>query len=516
MSSPATPRPPVTADLVYRFGLFELCAKSGELRRKGHIQRLPEQPLQILLTLLESPGEVVSREALRARLWPVNTFVDFEIGLNAAMKRLRRALSDDAVNPIFIETLPKRGYRLIAPVTCHGRAGGEISRETSRTETGSESSAGGRVRRQLVLGIALAVSLLILAITAMLALRARKVPVAPSGSNSTAGIVATQRNGQAYELYLRSLTYKLEPPDNSQAIELLERSTALDPGSARAWYELAHRYHFEYSVAARGQSFLQLALQANRHALELAPDFSQARLHQVTLATEGGRLGSAYDAALAMIRANPQDGNAHFALSYVLRYGGMWEEAAKECELALKFDSSNPTFRSCSFVFIELGRADRARAFADLDPLSSYTRFRRTDLAILANDKAAALQETRSIHLIQQGWRDYPEARMVEAFLSGTPQETVLNWSRESEALYDRINLSEGYFVTARYQSWVGQSEPALRLLRRAVANNYCFYPVIETDPFLANVRMRPEYAELKKAGVACHDEFRAHMEKAR
>ena len=117
MSSPVTPAPAESSEIVYRFGLFELHSGNGELRRNGHLQRLPEQPLLILLALLERPGEIVSRETLHERLWPENTYVDFELGLNAAIKRLRRALFDDAVNPRFIETLPKRGYRLIVPVT---------------------------------------------------------------------------------------------------------------------------------------------------------------------------------------------------------------------------------------------------------------------------------------------------------------------------------------------------------------------------------------------------------------
>ena len=99
-----------------RFGLFEADLQSGELSRQGTKVRLQEQPFQILTLLLEKPGEVVTREELRARLWPADTFVDFDHGLNAGMKRLRDALGDSAENPRFIETLARRGYRFIAPV----------------------------------------------------------------------------------------------------------------------------------------------------------------------------------------------------------------------------------------------------------------------------------------------------------------------------------------------------------------------------------------------------------------
>ena len=91
-----------------RFGLFEADLRSGELSRSGSKIRLQEQPFQILSLLLQKPGEVVTREELRARLWPADTFVDFDHGLNAAIKRLRDALGDSAENPRFIETLARR------------------------------------------------------------------------------------------------------------------------------------------------------------------------------------------------------------------------------------------------------------------------------------------------------------------------------------------------------------------------------------------------------------------------
>jgi TolB-like protein/Tfp pilus assembly protein PilF len=101
---------------LFHFGAFELDAQSGELRRHGLRIRLQEQPFQILLLLLERPGEVVTREELRWRLWPGDTFVDFDVGLNSAMKRLRDALGDSAEHPRCVETLRRHGYRFIGAV----------------------------------------------------------------------------------------------------------------------------------------------------------------------------------------------------------------------------------------------------------------------------------------------------------------------------------------------------------------------------------------------------------------
>jgi Tol biopolymer transport system component/DNA-binding winged helix-turn-helix (wHTH) protein len=99
-----------------RFAEFELDLGAGELRRRGVLVAIPEQPLRVLELLVERAGVVVSRDQLRARLWPADTFVDFEHGLNAAVKRLRDVLGDSAERPRFIDTVPKRGYRFIAPV----------------------------------------------------------------------------------------------------------------------------------------------------------------------------------------------------------------------------------------------------------------------------------------------------------------------------------------------------------------------------------------------------------------
>lgn len=107
--------PPV-GDLV-RFAAFELDLRTGELRRSGVRIHLSDQPFQVLRTLLDRPGDLVTREELRQRLWAAETFVDFERGLNAAVRRLRDALGDSADVPRFVETLPRRGYRFIAPVS---------------------------------------------------------------------------------------------------------------------------------------------------------------------------------------------------------------------------------------------------------------------------------------------------------------------------------------------------------------------------------------------------------------
>ncbi len=101
---------------VFRFAVYEADQASGELRKSGVRIRLPDQACQVLDALLERPGEIVTREELRQRLWPADTFVDFDHSLNTVINKLREALGDSAGNPRFIETLARRGYRFLAPV----------------------------------------------------------------------------------------------------------------------------------------------------------------------------------------------------------------------------------------------------------------------------------------------------------------------------------------------------------------------------------------------------------------
>jgi TolB-like protein/DNA-binding winged helix-turn-helix (wHTH) protein/Flp pilus assembly protein TadD len=107
--------PPVSTSRV-RFGEFEADLRTGELRQGGRVVRVAVQPFQLLALLLERPGELVTREELRQTLWPADTFVDFDVGLNSAIRKLRDALGDSAEHPTYVETLPRRGYRFIASI----------------------------------------------------------------------------------------------------------------------------------------------------------------------------------------------------------------------------------------------------------------------------------------------------------------------------------------------------------------------------------------------------------------
>jgi DNA-binding winged helix-turn-helix (wHTH) protein/Tol biopolymer transport system component len=126
--------PPAVNPNPVQFGVFEVDLQTRELRKSGVKIKLNEQPFQVLTVLLERPGEIVTREELQTRLWPADTFVDFDLSLNTAVKKLRQALGDESDNPRFVETLYRRGYRFIAPVST-------ASREQAAAENGVRAAS---------------------------------------------------------------------------------------------------------------------------------------------------------------------------------------------------------------------------------------------------------------------------------------------------------------------------------------------------------------------------------------
>ena len=150
-----------------RFGVFEVDLRAGELRKKGIRIKLQGQPVDVLLILLERPGEVVTRDELQKRLWAVDTYVDFEHSLNAAIKRLRAALGDSADSPRFVETLARNGYRFIAPVSQPvddvAQPPAQNQTDVPRPAVQNKEAAGQRRFRALPAGIAAVVLLAVIA-----------------------------------------------------------------------------------------------------------------------------------------------------------------------------------------------------------------------------------------------------------------------------------------------------------------------------------------------------------------
>jgi TolB-like protein/DNA-binding winged helix-turn-helix (wHTH) protein len=183
---------------IVQFGTFEADLRSGELRKQGKRIKIQEQPFHVLTVLLRHPGEVVTREELRNQNWPPDTFVDFDNSLNTAINKLRDALGDSADSPRFIETLPRRGYRFIAPVLGDQQSELPVPAEESK-RVGRQPGIKPQNRLWLV---AAAVTMILLLAPAYIVLRSRTKDVAHSKINSLAVLPLKNLSADPAQEYL--------------------------------------------------------------------------------------------------------------------------------------------------------------------------------------------------------------------------------------------------------------------------------------------------------------------------
>jgi TolB-like protein/DNA-binding winged helix-turn-helix (wHTH) protein/Flp pilus assembly protein TadD len=174
--------------MAVRFGVFEANLRTRELRKKGQKIKLQEQPFQVLALLLERPGEMVTREELRHALWPADTFVDFEHGLNKAISKLRKALGDDGGTPRYIETLPRRGYRFIAPVTATNPVPEPVEFQAAPTTLIDLSDNPAHRRPRWMIPSAILTLVLLISITSWFLFRLTAKPPHPSAAELAASI----------------------------------------------------------------------------------------------------------------------------------------------------------------------------------------------------------------------------------------------------------------------------------------------------------------------------------------
>src|SRR6202000_1825938 len=153
---------PLRHCLLVRFGTYEVSFQSGEVRKAGVRIRVQQQPLKLLEVLLEHPGEVITREELRSRVWPNESFGDFDQAVNIAIAKLRSALGDSAESPRYIETIPKRGYRFIADVSfvdADGHMPADPVDQVGESGPPLQMTAAPQRRRSILMGVALVASL---------------------------------------------------------------------------------------------------------------------------------------------------------------------------------------------------------------------------------------------------------------------------------------------------------------------------------------------------------------------
>lgn len=569
--------------------------------------------MEVLVCLTEHAGEVVSRDMLYERVWPDTVVTDQAI--TNCISELRHHLGDDRKTNRFIETVPKRGYRLIAPVETPGpvlsntddpnrprgkdsfwsrqlltRAGplagilvlilwwtswpGQSTLETTVAVLPFENSAGDEDLDYLRLALPDEITTILT--------RARGLAVRPFESKqfNSPGEAARKRNAVnvvtghyyregdnrltiaieaqdlnhdrliwharmtvpasdtlqlgerigerirggllpalgvtaegvpsvptdpiAYQLYLRSLAVPRDPAHDPKGIDMLENAVDRDPSYAPAWASLSRRYNHHYNYGGASDTALTKAREAAERALELDPDLVSAARQLVTLETEAGRLESAYRRARDLLDRRPDSGGAHFALAYVLRYGGMLSASQRHCELALQLDPHNSGWRSCAFAYMAAGKLGRAPRFIDLDSGSYWSNLVSVHYWLRRGDDQKARQYAQRLE------PDSVERRFHETCLDSRPGPTPDEAARPFIEQWRSLRDPEPSYWIGAEMIYCGRQDDALRLLEAAIDDGYCAHPAVDQDPAWAPLRDRPEFQRLRRDAIECRNTYRS------
>ena len=282
---------------------------------------------------------------------------------------------------------------------------------------------------------------------------------------------------------------------------MLEHVVGEDSGYAPGWEALGLRYYYDSIYGGGGEEMFQRSNAAYERALSLDPNRVAAASYLITNRVERGELGRAYDAATDLVRRRPQSADAHFALSYVLRYAGMQEQATQECNTARSLDPGNFNFRSCAWAFLELGKTDRAMDFVHLDAGSEWAAWVTPYVYLAAGNLAQARDSVKNMGKAPAYHRD-----LIAACTQAQRPADMNRIVREAEASVMTEPDPEAWYHVGALMAYCGQKDAALRLLKAAVQQNYCAYSALLGDPLLKDLRKETAFNEVLTAGSACQE----------
>lgn len=487
------------------FADFELRLDTCELFRGGQPVRLQWRPARLLVVLAQHAGEAVSRDEIRRQVWGDRSFVDFEQALNFSVRRLRLALGDSAAEPRFVATVPRYGYRFLAPVQMAAPATAAVAaRPRLRT-----------VNARLVMAVS-AAALLVVSISGAWLAGRRQVAAGTTRETAAslrklkgtafrdaAGRAPSGVPRTAYEAYLDGfyLWHSGRPQDRPAALAALERATALAPGFAAAFGALAVARLDIDQPAAQVAPGVEMAA---RRALAIDPEDLEAHVALGLLALlfryDLPRAGSEFEHALA---ADPDSGEAQLGYAFYLAAAGRHDEAIAAAERAQGLDLLSPAVKGDLSWFYYLARRydqsiEEARHALLADPRDLQARLYWSLSALMENDLGTALAQAQA----------FAEA---DADVSGEPRPPRFaalgdfwKWRLASLAARNRQQeISPAYFAMAHLG--LGDRSLALELLQQACDRHFCVQlPLVVHDPRMDPLRGDPRFERLLRcAGQA-------------
>jgi DNA-binding winged helix-turn-helix (wHTH) protein/Tfp pilus assembly protein PilF len=508
-----------------RFGVFELDTDSGELRRHGMKIRLPDQAFHILKTLLDRPGEVVTRDELRRVLWTSDTFVDFEVGLNSAVRKLREALDDAADNPRFVETLPRRGYRFVAPVTApealrsmsdpaeqaSDAASGALGEPAAATALEPPAAVPPRFRAAatvaggvLVLTLAAATSV----VYQREGLTSLRPGAAVAAGQPRRGGAHTQRviNPKAYDAYVKGLTARgLQRHEGfRRAVAYFEEAVAIQPDFAEAYAALALvQTQFLFGGPFSPHEAIPKAEAAARQALEL--DATLAQAHWALGQILGLYHWRWQDSAEALQRAVELQGGRDevtAAVSESLIRNGQFGEALAMAERGRRLDPYSLNAQvAVGTAYRAVGQHDRAvselrRALA-MSPGNTRVQF-QLGVTFVAMDRLDdAIRELEAAARPAQGHSSRIEAYLGYAYAAAGRTHDAREMLKELESHRREQYVSS--FGIALIHDALGEKEPAVAALQRAFADRAVEFAQMAQYPPFKTMASEPRYQEVTR-----------------
>jgi len=507
---------------VLRFGVFQANLAARELRKHGVRVRLPGQPFCILSMLLEKPGEIVTREEMRRRLWASDTFVDFEHSLNSAIKKLRAALNDSPENSRYIETVPRVGYRFLAPVEQLATAApADVSVVNDRPVAPAPTvGRADRPRWQIHVGIAIVLLAVPGAYFAWSHLRSASQPQRKVGDETRSarkgGDLTSSKNqlasrsAEVNDLYLKGMYFwnKRTVAGFQQAIEYFQQATAKDPSYALAYTGLANSYTLlsAYSVSS-ATLYVPQARAAALKAVDLDSNLAEAHTALALIVQNHDWDWKASEKEFRRaIDLNPNYATAHHWYAEHLMWLGRFDEALRESERAMQLDPLSLIIGTDHGAILYYSRQyDRAieqfRAVLRKDPnfpragsllIGSYVQKRMFE---------QALAEPEQLHRL---YGEGPPYWTYLAYIYG--QAGQLERARREVEKLERLNRHEeinpALMLTGHLA--VGDKEEALADLERMYAQHQNGMTALGVDPGLDPLRGDPRFQDLlRRVGLA-------------
>ncbi len=641
--------PPTLPSLV-RFDHFEVDLRAGELRRDGSKVRLQEQPFLLLTALLESAGEVVTREELRQRLWSADTFVDFDHRLAVAVSKLRDALRDSAEKPRFIETVGRRGYRFVGQLefaespSLDSRAGtGEAPLPSSEPAMQAEvprlaslGPAGSRRSRLILLSSAgLFIILSAIALPRFVRIRSGKnQPLAPrslailplhnSGQDSSSDFLGfsladvlitklayvssltirpsaaiekyrgtaidlqrvaadlkvdtlltgsfvrdgdnlrityqlidaktekilgqgvidlkydnliavqdrvasevisqlqlnllpaeaerlrseTSASSLAYEYFLQGLDFHAQHKF-PLAIQMLEKSTQIDPNYAPAWAYLGASYTSDAAFELAGRDQYGRAQAAYERALALKPNLLDAQVFLANLFVDTGRVERAMPLLRDALKTNGNYAAAHWELGYAYRFAGMLEESVAECERARQLYPLVKGNGSVLNTYLYLGQYQKFLDSLPLDDSSFSTFYRGFGEFHLKRFDEAATDFDRAYELDPNLYAGIGKA-LSDSIHQRREEGLALLRGLEGKIAERGVGDPEGAYKIAQAYAVLGDRASALRVLGMSVESGFFSYPYIAKDPLLSDLHGEPKFDQILDLARRRYEAFKS------